>query len=172
MASSTITELSREAGKICMRGRVTTGWASLIVDFSGSNPTGTQLPAEPAEALDAAGLGITQLQLTVDSPPASGLAVNLASVLVPGCYGRPNDCLVAGYYVMKQPGVPERLTEPGTHTLRIADFQAAPWVDPTRALDTTRLAYVAFDLGVGDYDFCIHDLKLLDDSGHALGGKP
>jgi hypothetical protein len=173
MASSTISELSRDAGQICLRGRVTTGWVSLIVDFSGNNPSGSQLPTEEAPPLDVVRLGITQLQFTLDSPPTSGLSVDLASVLVPGCYGRPNDCLVSGYYIMdeQRPGVPDRLNEPGTYTVRIADFQAAPWVDPTRELDATRLAFVGFDPGMGDYDFCINDLKLLDDSGNPVEGK-
>jgi len=173
MPSSTITRLTHEPGKICMSGQVTTGYAELFLDFSGNNPNGTQPPEQPADPLDAAGLGISQLRFTLDSPPASGLAANLASVLVPGCYGRPNDCLHAGYYVMREdmPGVPTRLDQAGTHTLRIADFQAAPWVDPTRELDTSRLAFLAFEIGIGDYDFCIHDLELLDDAGSPVGGR-
>jgi hypothetical protein len=173
MPSSTITRLTHQPGKICMSGQVTTGWAELVLDFSGNNPNGSQPPEQPAAALDAAGLGISQLRFTLDSPPASGLAANLASVLVPGCYGRPNECLHAGYYIMSEdiPGVPERLNEAGTYTLRIADFQAAPWVDPTRELDTSRLAFLDFEIGSGDYDFCIHDLQLLDDAGSPVAGR-
>lgn len=180
MPSSTLTELTREPGKICMTGQVTTGYAELIVDFDGDNRDGTAgtgvriTPEESkgAEPLDAAGLSISQLQFTLETPPASGLAVSLASVVMPGCYGRA-ECLHAGYYLMSEdrPGVPQRIGEPGVHRLKIADFHAAPWVDPTRELDMTRLGFVAFELSGGEYDFCIRDLKMLDAEGNAISGR-
>ena len=180
MPSSTITSLTREPGKVCMSGQVTTGYANLILDFDGENRDGIQgsggritpEQSQGAKPLDAVGLGITQIQFTLDTPPASGLAVNLASVVLPGCYGRA-ECLHSGYYLMSegQPGVLERVRDPGVHGLRIADFQAAPWVDPTEELDTTQLAFVAFELGAGAYDFCIRDLKMLEAKGAVVSER-
>jgi len=180
MASSTSTDLTREPGKICMSGQVTTGYAELILDFDGDNRDGAQgtggriTPEESrgAKPLDAAGLGIQGIQFSLETPPASGLAVSLASVVTPGCYGRA-ECLHTGYYVMSEdePGVPRRIREPGTHTFRIADFQAAPWADPTQELDTTQLGFVDFEIAAGAYDFCISDLKMLDANGDAVSGR-
>ena len=36
--------------------------------------------------------------------------------------------------------------------------------------DTTQLGFMAFELGAGEYAFCIHDLRMLDVNGNAVSG--
>jgi hypothetical protein len=167
--SSTVLEVTRdELGQTCMQGELPgSGWATLIVGFDGSNVGGnTPVPAQ-FEPLDATAFGITGISFTLEPAPVSGVLVEMASTVGEDCF--PMCQLNGGYYPMSQgaPGVLHSITEAGTYRFRFEDFEAAPWADPTVALDPSHLAGVFFELGVGPFDFCLRDFQLLD-----AGGEP
>jgi len=173
MPSTTITHVTQEEpGRICLNAHVDSGWVVLVLGFDRIHAIFNPDVPPPAirEPLDAAGLGITQLQFTLDTPPASGIQVDLGMVVGPDCAAPTAACLQNGFYVMAadRPGVPISFTEAGTQTLQLSDFKVAPWEDPTLSLDLTRLASVQFELSTGDFDFCVRDFKLLDAAGNQV----
>jgi len=167
--SSTVFDVTRdELGQVCLRGELpSSGWASLIVGFDGSNVGGnTPTPAQ-VEPLDATAFGLTGVAFTLEPAPVSGVLVQMASTVGEGCFPRCE--LRDGYYPMSEdaPGVLHGITEAGTYRFQFEDFKAAPWADPTVTLDPSHLAGVFFELQVGPFDFCLRDFQLLD-----AGGQP
>jgi hypothetical protein len=153
-----------DAGRRCLSGRITDGYATLIVGFDGSNRNGSMpLPPE-SKPLDADSAGIDGVQFTLDTPPAGGLTLETAYVVGEGCF--PGRCELHGdFYVMETSGLARSFDRPGTYSFRFSDFQQAPSGDPEIHLDTTHLAGMFFHLPTGDFDFCLSDFHFLDVNG-------
>jgi hypothetical protein len=98
-------------------------------------------------------LGITQLRFTIDNPPPAGVQVSADTIHQNECNGV--DCLWFGFIV------PGHITESGTSTVAFTDFVA----DPVRRFDTRGLDAIGFDVGPGDFDFCVRDFHFLDANG-------
>jgi hypothetical protein len=164
-AATTQLQMSRDdAGGTCMQGRITDGWAQLIVGFDGSNRNGSMpLPPE-SKPLDADSAGIDGVQFTLDTPPVNGLTLETAYVVGEHCF--PGNCELHGdFYIMDSDGVAHRFASSGTYSFRFSDFQQAPWGDPGSHLDETHLAGMFFRLPSGDFDFCLSDFHFLDVNG-------
>jgi hypothetical protein len=172
LPSSTIVNVTQDQpGEICVSGRVTDGWVNLIVSLDRINDIFSSTPPpETRQPLNTAALGIAALRFTLDPAPANGLHVALSQVVGENCTVTSRDCIVAGFYVMAEgrPGVLFDFDQPGSQTLTIADFQRAPWVDPTLELDTTKISGVEFELNAGDFAFCLRDFDFLDQSGNPV----
>jgi hypothetical protein len=169
-STTTINVSQDQPGEICMNGQVSTGWANLIVSLDRINDIfGDTPPPVTRQPLNTVALGIAGLRFTLDPAPANGLHVALSQVIADNCTVT-QDCIRAGFYMMAEgsPGVLLNFDEAGQQTLRIADFERAPWEDPTRELDTTQISGVEFELNAGEFDFCIRDFALLDASGNAV----
>jgi hypothetical protein len=156
--------VERTPGKMCMSGVVESGphddgWgAILIVGFSRRDD-----PTWPAP-LDLPALGITKVRFTVDNPPLPGLLPQIIQVHaadckeVPGCltaFGRSSAVFDAG-----------SVTVPLTAFVQPNDATVNPL---DAALITGIQFYVATLPGmVIPYDFCVHDLALLDANGREV----
>jgi len=161
--STTVAEVRRDApGSYCLSGEVSTGQVKLVVSFDHIN----DLPMPAVHGpLDAVALGVSAIQFTLESPPASGLNVALSNVIRDAC-GAMDLCINTGLFITSD-GVPIRFTDAGTQTLRLADLE--PGAEAVgAALDMSRFAGIEFRLNPGPFDFCVHDVRLLDASGAAL----
>jgi hypothetical protein len=98
-------------------------------------------------------LGITQFRFTIDNPPPGGVGVGADTIHSTECAAL--DCLWFGFTV------PNRITASGTRTVAFTDFVA----DPVRRFDTRGLDEIGFDVGPGDFDFCLRDFQFLDAQG-------
>lgn len=164
-AATTQLQASRdEAGRRCLSGRITDGYAMLIVGFDGSNRNGSvPLPPE-SKPLDADSASIEGVQFTLETPPADGLTLETAYAVGEGCF--PGGCELRGdFYVMETSGVARSFDRPGTYSLQFSDFQQAPWGAPGLQLDTTHIAGMFFHLPAGAFDFCLGDFHFLDVNG-------
>ena len=65
---------------------------------------------------------------------------------------------------MKRPGC----TSVATTTVSFADLVSSP----PGMLETRALATLGFDVGPGDFDFCVRDFQFLDASGAVVLPKP
>ena len=163
-ASNTQLQMTRDApGRACLRGRLTDGWATLIVGFDGSNKNGL-LPLSPGAApFDADSAGVRGVHFTLDTPPAGGLTVETAYVVGESCF--PNCELHGDFYLMGDSGLARSFDQSGSYNFQWPDFQLAPWGDPLTHLDTTHLPGMFFHLPAGDFDFCLSDFYFLDADG-------
>jgi hypothetical protein len=172
LPSSTILNVTKDQpGEVCVSGQVTDGWVNLIVSVDRINDIFSSTPPpETRQPLNIAALGIAALRFTLDPAPANGLHVALSQVVGENCTITSQDCIVAGFYVMDEgrPGILFDFDQAGSQTLTIADFQRAPWVDPTLELDTTRISGMEFELNAGDFAFCLRDFDFLDQSGNPI----
>jgi hypothetical protein len=155
--STTSVRLMRDdAGRVCMKGRVTDGWAELVVGLDGNNTTGGMAAPPMLQPLDAPAHGISRFRFTLDTPPEPGLLVEAGFVVGEGCFP---DCeLHKGYFILEDAApdpAPRSFNESGSYSVRLADFRAVPPFDTRRSLDTTHLAGLFFDVGIGDFDFCV-----------------
>jgi hypothetical protein len=166
LPSTTVADVRRDAaGKYCVKGVLKSGLVLFIVSYDHIN----DIPARPFhEPLDAAARGITQYRFTLESPPPTGLQVSPSNVVGDQCPFSSSQCIQAGFYVLDEAGLPITITRAGTYTQRIADLRPGPWVPPTLALDTTRLAGFEFQINPGEFDLCVSDLQLLDDAGNPV----
>jgi hypothetical protein len=145
---TTVTLTQPEPGRLCLSGAVApAGLAGFNLEFARRNQAGTEI----LKAFDAAKLNITQVALTIDSPPSAGVALNLEMVRKLVCPD--TDCSYPPAFVFP------RLSAPGPVTAPFADFISE---DPSVSLDPSVLDALLFQVGPGEYDFCIHDFKLLD----------
>lgn len=172
LPSSTLVNVTQDQpGEVCISGQVTNGWVNLIVSLDRINDifSGTPAPAT-RQPLNAAALGIAALRFTLDPAPANGLHVALSQVVGENCTVTTQNCIQAGFYAMAEgrPGVLVNFDQAGSQTLTIADFQRAPWADPTLELDMTKLSGVEFELNAGAFDLCIRDFELLDGSSNPI----
>jgi hypothetical protein len=142
-----------------MSGRVTDGWAELVVGLDGSNVLGSTPTPAMLEPFDAVAHAKTRFSFTLDAPPEPGLLLEASFTVGDGCFP---DCeLRKGYLVFEATPfgpAPRAFDEPGSYSLLLADFRALPPFDTSRPLDTTHLAALYFDVGIGDFDFCVRDL--------------
>ena len=149
-AGSTTARLTQPAaGKLCMAGTAApNGWAVLALRFYDTrNPDGTYVTTfHPVEA------GITAYEVTIDSPPSGGIS--------PSTYG--------GFHLQlpSNPGVPLLVTQPGPVMVPLTGFVSDS--DPSVTVAPENVQTTGFDVGPGDYDFCVHDLKFLDAAGNEV----
>lgn len=173
--TTTATISTPKPGKICMSGRMENGFASMTLSFVPAQDVVSFLFANPtfANGLDAPARGVSQIRLTVDSPPA-GTQIQLRSVLT-NCGS--DICIRGDFYwsagapptpvVIDGAGVPNQVT---TVTTRIADFRKGPGPNPDFVLGANNLVWLHVGPGdlapmTGDYSFCVHDLAFLNENG-------
>jgi len=157
-----------EAGTLCFAGTVKPGgWALLVLNFPKVNIDRTRI----LETFDADALGITQAAFTITSPPSQGLRMSGGTTKVLECPS-PDRCLISGFSLMTAPDspVPVSIAMPGPWSAPFANFrQTDPTQgDPSQKFDTKALHFLAFDPGVGPYDFCVRDFRFLDANGDAV----
>ena len=170
-------ELRFEDGAVCMSG-TSAGWAMLglaLVDFAPEPITagflctteGALGGANP-QLFDAAALGIERLQLTIDSPPSSGVTVGIVGV-VEDDPASTEDCLAGRSFYMMDGWNMMTVAESGTTVeSALSDFIIAEWEqEPTLELDPTQLNMIRITLEgeAGDFDFCVRDVRFLDANG-------
>jgi|SRR4051812_46383677 hypothetical protein len=147
-AGSTTAHLTQPAaGKLCMAGTAASnGWAILGLRFLDTrNPDGTVVTSfHPVEA------GIAAYEVAIDSPPSGGIS--------PSTYG--------GFHLQLPSGLPVVVTDPGPLMVPLSGFVSDS--DPSVTVLPDDVQAVGFDVGPGDYDFCIHDFKFLDAAGNPV----
>ena len=164
LGESTATLSQPETGKLCLSGVVSPGgWAQILLVFAVRSQDRTEI----LKKFDANALGITQAAITIDSPPSGGLSVSAAITTATFCPGDLTACITFGFDLMTAPGssVAANYTAPGQV---IAPFSHFKQVVGTQSFDTTVLQSLAFIVGTGSYDFCIHDFKFLDAQGNEV----
>jgi len=138
-----------EPGKVCMAGD---DGAALALHL-GSNPPWDGINVGPGPTTEsnfhAGALGITAVSFTIETPPSTGIA--------PAFITHPPDCMPGGARA-EQDGNPVIITTSGTTTLSFA-------TDFDNQFDTNAIGGLHFVPGQGDYDFCVSDLKFLDENG-------
>jgi hypothetical protein len=154
-----------EAGTLCFAGNVKPdGWALLVFNFPTVNQTRTRI----LDIFNADALGITEAAFTITSPPSQGLRVSGGTTKALEC-ASPELCLISGFSLMTASDlqVPVNITEPGPVSAPFANFrQTDPTQgDPSQKFDTKALQFLAFDPGVGSFDFCVTDFRFLDANG-------
>jgi len=105
-------------------------------------------------------LGIKQVRFTIDSPPSAGVSVSADTLHGDICNGV--DCVTFGF------ALPNRVTAAGTITAALVDFVSSP----PQTFDTRALDAIGFDVGPGDFNFCVHDFHFLDANGVAVTPMP
>ena len=149
-AGSSTARLSQPAaGKLCMAGTAAPdGWALMGLRFYDTrNADGTvETSFHPVEA------GITAFAVTIDSPPSGGI--------FPSTFGGNH------YQLASAPGVWVAVTTPGALIVPLSGFVSDD--DPSVAVAPDDVQTFGFDVGPGDYDFCVHDFKFLDAAGNAV----
>jgi hypothetical protein len=111
------------------------------------------------ERFNADLLGIKQVRFTIDSPPSGGISVSAYTLHADVCNGV--DCLT--FFAL-----PTRVTAAGTITVALVDFVATP----PQTFDTRALDAIGFDVGPGDFNFCVHDFQFLDANGAVVTPMP
>jgi hypothetical protein len=164
LAGATTAHLSHpEPGKVCMSGTVSTfGWAQIGLGFTVDNATGTQV----LKTFNANAMGITQMAFTIDSPPSGGVTVDAAITTSLVCPDSGADCFTYGFTLMTAPlsNIPLSITTPGPVVAPFINFEQTR-AGVTQTFDTSALDHVVFDVGAGDFDFCVRDFKFLDANG-------
>jgi hypothetical protein len=159
------------AGKVCMSGTLAdagptyANWGALLaLPADKRNPERTRILAP----FDAAGLGITQVQFTIESPPITGVMASITQVAQLECPDAPADCLTAAAFDL------QLVTKAGTITAQLSAAKQPNWGDPSLVLNPAMLHGLQFSATSAqgaslDYDFCIRDLKFLDAEGKEVG---
>jgi len=147
-----------QPGMLCASGQVSPGgWAIMAIEFAHKSPDRATI----LSSLDAAGRGITQVIFTIDSPPSQGVIPILHMVTKTECPGQTVDCFNPPAFRLSD------ITTPGTLTADFTEFK--PEGDPSAVLDTTRLHDLNFAVrSMGDFNFCVYDLKFLDAQGNEV----
>jgi hypothetical protein len=138
--------------RICAKG---SDGAALNLALSAGMPADTLGEAFPVwRTVSWKDLGITQLRFTIETPPTSGVAVGIFTFAPLICDSGPT-----GYASAEVDGNPLVLdTNGATVTLSLAsDFGVA--------LDPSLLGELNFQVGEGEYDYCIKDLEFLNENG-------
>lgn len=164
VGKTTATLSQPQVGTLCLAGMVSPGgWATLGVLLSVKSQDQTEI----LKKFDANSLGITQLEFTIDSPPSGGVGVHAGISLTTSCSGDKFACLSAPFTLMTGPGssVPLRITLSGRVRTPFANFMQT---DGGQSFDTSSLDNWGFDVGPGNYDFCVHDFKFLDAQGNEV----
>ena len=164
VGETTATLSQPEAGKLCLSGIVSPdGWAQILLVFAVRSQDRTQI----LKKFDANALGIAQAVITIDSPPSGGLSVSAAITTATSCPGDFTACITPGFDLMTAPGssVAANYTAPGQIIAPFANFRQTVG---TQSFDTTVLQSLAFIVGKGSYNFCIHDFMFLDAQGNQV----
>jgi len=150
-----IATIATQPGKVCMNG-TSVGWSVLVLQLGGfmgqpGPPSGQEIP------FDAAALSVTEVELTIDSPPQSGV--------VPGVSGpvRKSDCLCSEVMVFD---FPSGAVTPGSEP---SETVVAPLTDLEKdGYAFSPSAWLGLELRLGaeqSYDFCVGDIEMRDDTG-------
>jgi len=146
-----------EPGTVCMKGDDGAGlnlplWDGMLRNASDAlDKEGfPRLYDGSAELFHASSLGITGLSFTIDHRGGASLIAEASSF--------PPPCHAIAFSEADQNGNPLILSESGTTTL---SFEDDFW--PT--LDTNEMGGLRFTPNAGEYDFCVSDLKFLDEDG-------
>jgi hypothetical protein len=108
--------------------------------------------------------GITQVRFTIDRPPPAGVSVWADTLHSTECNNL--DCLT-GSFALASP-ITATGTTSVTTTASFTDFIP----NPPQTFDTRALSDIAFDVGQGDFDYCLRDFQFLDASGAVVLPKP
>jgi hypothetical protein len=167
LSSTTAVLTTPEPGKLCLSGTAAPGdgWAKVVFVFTTFNLERTKV----LKVFDAEALGISQVAFTLDSPPSVGVTMSATVVTATDCPNSPGDCFSQGYDLVTAPSsaIPARFTMPGPQVVPLADFQQA-LRGVSQSVDTSALHHLELVVGSGAYDFCIHDFKFLDATGHEV----
>jgi hypothetical protein len=155
--ATTMTMTHPEAGKLCLSGSIAQGgFAVLALEFPLKSLDETRV----LQTFDAAGLGITQVALAVDSPPAQGADLLANAITHTECPMNPLDCQYPPNFKFAN------ISTPGPVIAAFADFKSLD--DPSQTLDTSLLDSVFLQVDSGAFDFCIHDFNFLDRAGNPV----
>ena len=144
-------------GTLCLSGMTKPGgFAVLALEFPRKNADETKV----LEPFDATARGITQVALTVDSPPAQGVALLANAITHTTCPANPLDCQYPPNFKFTT------ITAAGPVTAPFADFKSLD--DPSETLDPSLLDSVFLQVDSGEFDFCIHDFDFLDAAGNPV----
>jgi hypothetical protein len=155
-ATTTTANLNQpEPGKLCLSGTVLPGgWAQLYVGFTTLNTEETKV----LKTFDAADMGITQVDFTIDSPPAGGVKVE-ASVTTKSEFKKGDLFFDYGFTLTdSSTKLPKFITMSEPQQADFRDFEQTR-TDMSQTFNTKALNAIAFTVGAGAYDFCIHDFK-------------
>jgi len=146
-----------DVGTLCLSGSIKPGgFAVLGLEFPKKNADETRV----LEAFDATAHGITQVALSVDSPPAQGADLLANAITHTTCPANPLDCQYPPNFKFTT------ITAAGPVTAPFADFKSLD--DPSQTLDPSLLDSIFLQVGSGDFDFCIHDFNFLDAAGNPV----
>ena len=164
VGETTSTLSQPEPGKLCLSGVVSPGgWAQIGLLFAVKSQDRTEI----LKKFDASVLGITQVVFTIDSPPSGGVSVDAAITTAMSCPGDPFGCFTYGFNLMTAPGssVPANFATPGPVVAPFANFIQTVG---THSFDASALEHIVFSVGMGNYNFCIHDFKFLDANNNVV----
>jgi hypothetical protein len=146
-----------DVGTLCVSGSIKPGgFAVMGLEFPRKNADETMV----LEPFDATAHGITQVALTVDSPPAQGADLLANAITHTTCPANPLDCQYPPNFKFTT------ITAAGPVTAPFAGFKSLD--DPSETLDPSLLAAIFLQVGSGDFDFCIHDFNFLDAAGNPV----
>jgi hypothetical protein len=146
-----------DAATLCLSGSVKPGgFAVLGLEFPHKNADETKV----LEPFDATAHGITQVALTVDSPPAQGTDLLANAITHTTCPAGPLDCQTPPNFKFTT------ISAAGPVTAPFTDFKSMD--DPNATLDPSLLDSIFLAVNAGDFDFCIHDFNFLDAAGNPV----
>jgi hypothetical protein len=167
-AAGTTIHLSQPAdGTLCLSGSNpnagdATGILLSFTEFSSAGLTATH--GTVLKMFNADVLGITKVRFTIDRPPPAGVSVWADTLHSTECNN--NDCITWGFALASP--ITATGTTSVTTTASFTDFIPTP----PQTFDTRALDAIAFDVGQGDFDFCVRDFQFLDASGAVVLPKP
>jgi hypothetical protein len=159
--AGTTIHLSQPAdGTLCLSGSNPnagddTGILLSFTMFASAGLTATH--ATVLKMFNADVLGITQVRFTIDRPPPAGVSVSADTLHSTECNN--NDCITWGFKLASP--ITASGTTSVTATASFTDFIPTP----PQTFDTRALDAISFDVGQGDFDFCVRDFQFLDASG-------
>jgi hypothetical protein len=155
LAGGTVTMSQPEHGILCLSGSTDAVQEDAVGIGLGLSVASDE-PFENYRVLElfnANALGIEKVRFTVDDPPPGGIVVSADIFHSLECHGL--DCVTFGFTTL------ERVTTSGAPTtIALAELVSAQGV----AVDTRALAGLRFDVGAGEFEYCIRDLHFLDEN--------
>ena len=152
-----------DAGTLCLSGSIKPGgFAVLALEFPRKNADGTKV----LEPFDATARGITQVALTVDSPPAQGAALRANAITRIRCptntggAAPPLECQYPPTFKFAE------ITAAGPVRAPFADFKSLD--DPSQTINPSLLDSVFLQVDSGEFDFCMRDFNFLDAAGNPV----
>jgi hypothetical protein len=131
----------------------------LALEFPGKNADKTKA----LEPFDATARGITQVALTVDSPPAQGVALLVSTIArIPcptntGGAAPPLECQDPPTFKFAE------ITAAGPVRAPFADFKSVD--DASQTIKPSLLDSVFLQVDSGEFDLCMRDFNFLDAAG-------